>query len=311
MNDCIMNDPKLPPLRVVITSPIRIRCHHCNKFELPDIDKGVKAYFFGKGLLCGNCRARIDWWEAVQHVLQSAFNNHLFGMIGAKVSNFNIRLHANEKMELNLIDWGIPESAVVLHTTYIPHQQGLSPIVVEANSTSKYVHAKQVTIFGYPQSESVEKSLVHVAVTCVKHDQEEHSLRNMILAFDMFHNKQFERGVIPAQVAVEPPLYKVVEKVLQRHASKNLVGDFLSVAATYSHQLNVLLPMICKTNDFPILPDHIRGHMNQLRKYRNALAHSGMIKSPIHRKEMAELLAASLFTVSYLGFLDEHLEQKH
>jgi hypothetical protein len=36
-----------------------------------------------------------------------------------------------------------------------------------------------------------------------------------------------------------------------------------------------------------------------------------MIKSPIHRKEMAELLAASLFTVSYLGFLDEHLEQKH
>ena len=307
-NDHNVSNPKLPPLRVVITSPIWIRCHHCNKFELPDIGQGVKAYFFGKGLVCGNCRERIDWWEAVQHILRSTFNNLLFGMIGAKVSNFNFQLRANEVVELNLVHSGVPESAVVLHTTYVPFTQGLMPIVIGANPTSKYVHAKQFTILGFPQGEPVEMSMVHVSVTWVDHNKEEHSIRNMVLAFDMFHNRQFERAVIPAQVAVETPLYLVMQRVLRRYGSKDHVDNFLAVA-TYSHQLNVLLPMICQTNGFPALPDHIRGLMNKLRKYRNSLAHSGTLKASLQREEMAELLAASLFTASYIGFLNEHLHQ--
>ena len=136
--------------------------------------------------------------------------------------------------------------------------------------------------------------------------EDEEAWNNLISAFEFFLNKAYDSVVIPANVAVESKLNRVLFEVLRPAASNERIDSFLSDAATYGHQLNVLLPLITRFIEMPSLPDHIRGILNRLRKCGNTVSHEGKLPIPTTVRHAAEYLCAAFFTFVYL----KHFERK-
>jgi len=86
-------------------------------------------------------------------------------------------------------------------------------------------------------------------------------------------------------------------------AGKGKITSFLSDAATYSYQLNILLPWIAQNNDLPPFDPTIVGLLNRLRSTRNSLAHTGKTEQPLDKDQTAELLTAALFGFRYIDIL--------
>ena len=89
--------------------------------------------------------------------------------------------------------------------------------------------------------------------------EDEEAWNNLITAFEFFLNKSYDSVVIPANVAVESKLSRVLFEVLRSVASNERIDSFLSDAATYGHQLNVLLPLITQFIEMPSLPGIFEG----------------------------------------------------
>ncbi len=131
--------------------------------------------------------------------------------------------------------------------------------------------------------------------------------QNLVDAFESYEQDRFQSTVVPANSAVESVLNRLLNDSLFGIASKEQIEDFLQNAATYSYQLNMLLPALLKNTNAPKLPAHIRGALNRLRKLRNAVAHRGKTDSPLRKDETAELLCAALFGFHYVNVVRRHL----
>ena len=75
-------------------------------------------------------------------------------------------------------------------------------------------------------------------------------------------------------------------------------GRFLNDEATYSAQLEVLLPIVCDAAGLPRLPPDIAGALKRLRRLRNQAAHGDLLGSAVDPKEAARGLAGASVAVS-------------
>ena len=129
----------------------------------------------------------------------------------------------------------------------------------------------------------------------------------MVAAFDAYADGDFDDAVIPANVAVESKLYRFLSQHLHAVASKERLTDFLDNRATYSAQLNILLPLVMRSTGLQLLGTNIRGLLNALRDARNDVAHRGACDPPLTRARSSELLTAALFGFRYVDFLTQKL----
>jgi hypothetical protein len=95
-------------------------------------------------------------------------------------------------------------------------------------------------------------------------------------------------------------LSPVLTDAIELFCSKSRVNGFLREAATYSHQLNIVLPLLCRIFQAPMLSDVILGELNRLNKVRNQIVHTGFPEHPLERAETARLLAAAFFGFWYV-----------
>ena len=133
---------------------------------------------------------------------------------------------------------------------------------------------------------------------------------SLVEAIESFSSKNFLRAILPSNVAVESILAKLMFEYLSKYASNDRVERFLTDAATYSYQLNILLVIIANHTDFPILPDIIRGNLNKLRNIRNDIAHRGNTVPALNEKSTSSLICSAIFGLSYLLLLKQHLINK-
>lgn len=95
---------------------------------------------------------------------------------------------------------------------------------------------------------------------------------------------------------------------LARHVSKNVVDAFKGDKSfTSSAALNVLLPILCKEAKLPLLPEAIRGRLNQLRRLRNDMVHEGVENTAVSQEIAGESLCASVFGLEYLRYIRPRL----
>src|SRR5687767_3230968 len=87
---------------------------------------------------------------------------------------------------------------------------------------------------------------------------------------------EYTSAIVPANVAVESKVFGWLTEILSEIVGKKRTRAFLEDAATYSHQMNVLLPFIAHYRGQRTVPEHIRGRSNQLQAIRNEVAHRGM-----------------------------------
>lgn len=260
---------------------------------------------------CPKCEAKLDWWDLIIRHFDWPISSYLYGVVGGMNTSVMIHMKPNEIFTLDLEQIGIPTNAKILSLGYTPNGKGLFPIEVHGNMPYRHFIPHKIQLFGRPFGEPAEKTPVAVGISWVQVDEENQLWNNLVEAFEAFSIHKYQSCIIPANVAVEAKLNKLLDDYLSRHASNKRVTDFLSSGATYSHQLNILLPLISNIEGFPILPEHIRGGLNELRDYRNKIAHKGVSSKPLDKLITGRLLCSATFALGYLNLLEAKISKNH
>jgi len=134
---------------------------------------------------------------------------------------------------------------------------------------------------------------------------------NLVNAFLYYVDNRYHGSVLAANASVETLLGKLITGFLHGKASNENIEQFLKDAATYSHQLNILVPAFLSGTDIPLLPDHIRGALNGLRRLRNDLAHGTVTTQSITGDRAAEALCAAVFGNYYVNYIGPLLLEAH
>jgi hypothetical protein len=199
----------------------------------------------------------------------------------------------------------VPRSASILWTNFTP-QGSILPARVDWLRPSK----SAFVFFGLPtDGPGPEPSEIDLACLSLWVDgTADLALQQLASAADLYVNEPTSPAVvIPMNVAIERTVYALMDRWLEPTTGKDRRRDFLETRATYSHQLNVLLPALASELTVPPLPDHIRGNLNQLRGARNDLAHSGFLNPMPTREQIGQWFVSAVFAVAYLGLLREYL----
>jgi hypothetical protein len=283
-------------------------CSECKAFSFSITSSLLEGYFYNKEIKCPKCGAKLDLWNSLMRHFQWEFPSYLFAVVGGNNTWSKINMKPNETVVINLQDLGIPADAKILQISYTPQGGSLFPVELHGNVPNRHFIPTRIHLFGKPNGESVENTIVLVVIDWVPKNEENEVWHNLIEAIESFSQYKYHLTIIPANVSVEAKLNFILFKYLTRIASKKRVSDFLSNGATYSHQLNILLPLLADFEKFPLMPDFLRGYLNELRDYRNEFAHQGKYSKDIDKSTTARLLCSATFGLAYLNIFENKLQ---
>lgn len=281
-----------------------VPCMLCNaSVNIPE--RFAEDYFRNVQPPCPSCGEPWDWWNSILRTIRDNFMNiQAFSPIGGRWTVLQITLRPNQRTQLQFADYGIPADARILSVNYTPQGAGLFPLEIHGNAPQRHTIPSAINLYPMPMGGEARNSTpVAVLVTWVPHSADDEAWQNLVDAFESYGAGRYQSVVVPANVAVESRLSRLLAEFLREVASRENVESFLREGATYSHQLNVLLPALRSFTNAPHLPDHIRGNLNRLREFRNQMAHRGIIDPPLQRSVIAECLCAALFGFHYLNVI--------
>ena len=288
-----------------------IKCSTC--FASIDFnDAQIKGYYKGEKIVTCPQGHTTDWWNLIKHGIKDNFmDNQAYTFIGAETKVFTICLQEGQAYRYKFSDYGIPHDAKVLYINYTSQGPGLFPIEMHGNVSTRRSVGNEVVVYPVPtkldSSNSAQTDTkVSVMVSWVPSTTEDGSLYSLREAFDFYMQDNYLSVIIPANVAVELAVERLLTSYFQNFSSKTKADKFMK-EVTYEHQLNVLLPMIAKREGLPVLPEQIWDELNKLRRNRNNVAHCGKLEKPFEKDEAARLLCGSLFGLHYMKYLREQL----
>lgn len=284
-------------------------CSECKAYSFSITDRLFEDYFFNIELICPKCSAKLNLWDLLHRHFEWNFSSYLYSVVGANNTWAEFKMKPNEIFVLDLEKIGIDDKAKILTVGYTPQGDGIMPLEIHGNQPIRHFIPNKIYLYGKPFGEPKEEVRVVVAIDWVENDSENALWQNLIEAVEAFSVNKFSSAIIPANVAVESRLTPIISKYLEEIVSKKRVESFLTQGATYSHQLNILLPLLAKVHNFPILSDFIRGNLNALRGFRNELAHKG--KLTIDKPTVATALCSATFGLTYLNIFEKYLKANH
>ena len=274
------------------------------------IDKTHFIAFFERAeIRCSGCGKPIQLWKtSLREITENFMFNQAFSLVSARTTIFSLWLKPSQSAQYTLSDYGVPEDARILYVNYTPCGN-LWPIELHGNVPT--LRGSRQTMYLWPvppRNGDVPKNTeVSVMVTWVPHSQFDDSWKNLVAAFEAYASSDYQSSIVPANVAVESTLGITLNGYLSQFVSRERIDTFLKDAATYSHQLNVLVPVIARLTGVTELDAPIRGLLNTLRDLRNKLAHHGSLEKPLEKERCAELLCAAVFGFQYTLYLRARL----
>lgn len=299
-----------------INSPIEYKCDKCSNAIAFEQDLSFKYYFFSK-IYCNVCKQELNLYKVY---LNSITNNFLLVdaliCLGSQTTMFGITIKKHEVFELEFSKFGIPTNAKIFFVNYTP-EGPLIPIECRHNNPTLYrTYGSKIQLYPKPIFELYEKYKienpdfndqinVNVIVSWIINEFDDYSFINLVEAFENYLLFNYEKAIIPANVVVESSLNKFIYNKLNKIIGSDHTKKFLQDSATYGQQLNVLLPIIAHYEKFNIIPDEIRGKLNELRKFRNKIAHEGKLQHKITKEKCAEFICSALFGYKYIEILSK------
>ena len=290
----------MPPRAV---SP-NLQCYECGKLFMSTANV-ADLYILDMAGVCPACSAKLDWWKLAYRMVERNFMlTDAFQILGAKQTIFTTKVYLNTITLFDLYQEGLPANAKILDVNLSPEHM----FCTELNTNVRRMRNKggELQLLGFQTDtdlQTPDEGIVHIFVTWVETSVDDAAWTNLVLAFDYYADKNYETSLVPANVTVEYRLFQFVEQQFANITSQQRVKDFLESAATYSHQLNILLPFIARQLNAPVMPTDLRGRLNRLRDLRNLVAHHGRCNPPLTNADGAELVTAALFGFRYLGIL--------
>jgi hypothetical protein len=250
-----------------------------------------------------------DLWGTLLSAAEANFMlTGAFSLIGSTTTAHSAKLAREQVIEIKLRDLGIPETAHVLsiNTTAAG---SLIPLRWHGNVLDEHPPGI-LTLYGAAYGDEMRQSgEVSVAITWLATSEGDIASENLVTATRAYAAEHYAAIVVPANVAVEASLGAAMALWAQGFAGKARVDDFLSGAATYSHQLNILTAVVCHATGMPSMDAGLRGLLNRLRSLRNDVAHRGATSEPLSKQQAAELLTAAVFGVHYARLLLNSVQQ--
>lgn len=298
------------PSADIFNIPPWVRCLSCNGHIFIE-EKNFEFFFTNIGIQCFHCHQLVDWWQtALREVSENFMLNQAFGLVSAMSTFFSFLMKAGERTSYRLSDYKIPPDAKILFVNYTPNGP-LFPTELHGNVPSAKISRQVVWLLPVPSDgAAVTEVKVNTLITWIPHSDLDDSWKNLVNAFESYVEADYMSSLIPANVAVESSLAIMLSNYLPQYVGKDRTKTFLKDAATYGHQLNVVLPLIVGLLKLPPLPENIRGQLNSLRGFRNNIAHVGSTERPIERRQCAEMLCAALFGFQYIRFLQNKILRK-
>ena len=296
-------------IRLLHTEMPHVPCPNCKQSVFAVDAANLYSYFQAAPICCEKCNRPVDWWTLLLKHAELRIPFYLYGLVGAYTTLFVLRMKPNEITPLDLADIGVPADAHILNMNYTPNGPGLFPIEVHGNAPIRHFAPHKLQLFGLPFGEPATSTPVAISVSWVQTVHGEESWQNLVQALEAYSINKFDSAIVPANVAVESRLASLLQEYYSRFASQNRIEDFLTNRATYSYQLNVLLPVMTHYLNFPNLPNHIVAELNKLRNMRNNIAHKGKLAKRLDKSDCARLVCASIFGFGFVELLEKQLRE--
>jgi len=293
-----------------------IYCEHCwHAYKFDDKQLVIGAYFNGRlNFQCKDCGNKIDLWNATLKSIKKDDRtaiDEICCAIGAVRTILTTDLCANEITEVTFVATGIPENAIILNINYNGLNNGteagasVQPVEIYSNPLIRRINSQKASFYGVPHGEPPypDKANIYIGVTWLPNKANDIGWEYLVNAFLYYIDDRYHGAVLAANASVETLLGKLIQEFLQGKASNENIDQFMKDAATYSHQLNVLLPAFLCGSDIPLLSDQIRGSLNRLRKLRNDLAHGKATTQSVTSDHAAEALCAAVFGNYYINYV--------
>jgi hypothetical protein len=288
--------------------PLGLKCDKCGSIGLWQIIDFSK-YFTDQVIYCPSCGKEIDLFRIYECAIKENFMFFdAFHCIGATSTTFSFTLEENKLCTIEYSDYGIPKESKILNVNYTP-EGGLFPNESHGNNPTFEINRNEkIPIFPMRLMPGEPCNKVNAMITWIKSGDS--IFDNLVNAFHYYSSGKYIQSILPANVVVEFSINKLINKVLSKYVSKKRVEEFLISDATYSHQLNIILPYMAVMQGEPIkvLNENIRGKLNALRNARNDLAHRGESEVSISKEDVAGFLTAALFGYIYLGLLEKAID---
>lgn len=293
--------------------PLGITCKNCEALlgARNSAEDLISNCLLDRVVNCRRCSNRIDIWRSIRNMISDNFLKiDIFSLIGAKLTSGQIDLDHFSGYELKFEDIGIPKGAKILSINYTSGGKAW-PVQAHSNVPSWSIPQEKVIILPYLRDKEIEeeKTTVTTAVTWIDKHHLHSYLDPLSSAMNHFVSGKYLEVIIPVNVAMEIEISSFLAEYLRIFASKENVENFLIGAATYSHQLKILMPLAAKNLGVKELSPHIRGQLNLLRDFRNDIAHRGEPRRTLDRKVTGELICAVLFGVTYVSLLKEAMKE--
>lgn len=283
-----------------------IPCPHC-VWSLGQFEDTAEAFFRDGQLECKNCKREVDLWLASERFASVSSPRHMtVSSLGATQTRFEFDLRPFEYKELDLEVFGVPKGATILELVFSPKGKTF-PIVAHANSAFIRFMGLKMSIYGAPWDLGIEGGMVTGFTTWIDGVTATQSFLYMVDAMEGIVAKKFRHTVLSAHIAFELEAMALVRFGFERHASKTAVRDFVERELSVSNAVNVVLPQICGAAGIPVIPDHVRGALNELRNLRNKIVHAGLTNDALTENLAARMLFAAMFGFEYIRFARKRL----
>lgn len=284
-----------------------VPCPQCKHSSGPFEEAAV--LFFEQGSVeCKNCKQLIDLWQACAQMAALPDGGDLtVSCLGATETFFTFDLKRGEHTQIDLTEYGVPESATILELGFTPQGGDCLPLLTHGNNAFVRFVRSKVNLYGMPLGDPAPGGKILARVTWIQGEASAESRLYLVDAMEALAARKYRHSILSAHIAFELEAMSLVRVMLERHASTDRVKKFVEGDLHVSDVVNVILPFISGTNQIPKMPDTIRGALNQLRILRNSIVHRGLPDKPVTEGLACKMLFAAVFGFEYTRFVRQRL----
>lgn len=254
---------------------------------------------------CPACNKNFNLYEILSKCIEeNFFLNDIFTFVDAKTTIITTTLKPapNSTTTINFAEHGIPNGSRILQINYTSGLGGLFPVEWHGNTPSRLTPKNSVTLYAAHIGDgAASDTQLNIMITWIESGSlEDASIKSLADAFQEYSIEDFGACIVPANTAIEFDAMQYIETALEEVSTKNNIKEFFRGGVSYVPSLKIIIPLLAKTKNFPMMPEQLLTPLLKLATLRNQIAHTGKTKEFLSKEQVAKCLTSVILGKWYL-----------